>query len=618
MNRSTRILFALTLLLAISAPASAAEALPPELNLIPRDAGMFVSFRVGDLWEDARLKPLRDFLAKDGSVLREFEKENGFKPEDVERVTLLIAGFDSRRGPGDPWIVVTFKKDYDLAKLLDAWHGMSPAEFRRFDDGRRFERVAPFPLKGGGFGPPPKFIEEKFPLPPKPIFKEDAPPKQFEEKLPGPKDFSPVFFAADDNPPAKKEIKRDLKAAYYVLREGSGFMIPINSRTVIICPHRGFGDNDSAHDLLAALLRRGDDGPLAPALETAAGKHSIVVGLNLRSLKDGLPDDKWIEVLPIQSLLASRCATVTLDLGDDIKLGLRVDAPDAATAKRVHDVLKAFHTLALETLPGLKKLAAEDDGSPVKILLMVAEPLLQDVAFEQKDTMVIAIAKMKGDATLAAAVTDAIEKVRYAAARVTSQHNLKQMGLAVHNYHDAMGRFPFPGISSPKGQPFGGLPAPNPNLSWRVAILPYIEQQNLYQQFHIDEPWDSEHNKKLIPLMPKVYSPLGGADAPKGHTFYRMFTGPGTFSAARSFNEITDGTSNTIMILEAGESVPWTKPDEMPLGEKLPKLGGHFMGKMNVVMGDGSVRTIDLKKIGDATLRAAITTNGGEILGDDW
>src|SRR5262249_24941809 len=154
---------------------------------------------------------------------------------------------------------------------------------------------------------------------------------------------------------------------------------------------------------------------------------------------------------------------------------------------------------------------------------------------EQKDMAVTAIAKMKGDATLAAAVTDAIEKFKHAAARMTSQNNLKQMGLAVHNYHDAMGRFPFPGISSPKGQPFCGLPAAHPNLSWRVAILPYIEQQNLYQQFHIDEPWDSEHNKKLIPLMPKIYAPLGGADAPKGNTFYRMFTGLGTFSAARSF-----------------------------------------------------------------------------------
>jgi hypothetical protein len=613
-----RILVALVAF-ALAAPATAAEPLPPELNLIPREAGAFVSFRVGDLWSDARIKPLRDFLTADATVLRDFRQKNGFGPEDIERVTVLMPGFDERRGPSEPWLVVTFKKQADLAGLLDAWDGLSPAEARRAEFDRPMTKSIKVESKTEVkelFPPPPpapKFNEEK--LPPLPRF--DGPKGSL---LPGrASPFQPVVFLADKDdadPPAKERRKRDLNANYYILRD-RGFLIPINERTVVVGFDGGLRDGSAVHELLAALLRRSDDGPLTLALEAAAGKHAIVAGLNLRAVKNALPRDGWVEALPLHSILGSRSATLTLDLGEEIKMALRVDAPDAATAKRVHDILKALHTLGLEMLPGLKKLAEAED-SPAKLLLMVAEPMLRDATFEQKESAAVVSLTMKADAAWAKALTEAIAKTHQTAERMKSMNNLKQMALAVHNYHDAMGRFPFPGGTAPKGNPQGALPDPKPNLSWRVLILPYIEQANLYNQFRFDEPWDSAHNKALIPLMPKIYAPPSGVDAPKGHTFYRMFTGPNTFSEARSFINITDGTSNTIMILEAGESVPWTKPDEMPLGAKLPKLGGHFKGKMIVAMGDGSVRMIDLNKISDTTLRAAITTNGGEVLGSDW
>src|SRR5205085_607175 len=99
-------------------------------------------------------------------------------------------------------------------------------------------------------------------------------------------------------------------------------------------------------------------------------------------------------------------------------------------------------------------------------------------------------------------------------------NNLKQIGLAFHNYADQKDGFPAAAITGPGGKPL---------LSWRVAILPYIEQQALYQKFKLDEPWDSPHNKELIKYMPTVYAcPSRNRDAEPGMTAYRVFAGKDT------------------------------------------------------------------------------------------
>jgi uncharacterized protein (TIGR03067 family) len=115
---------------------------------------------------------------------------------------------------------------------------------------------------------------------------------------------------------------------------------------------------------------------------------------------------------------------------------------------------------------------------------------------------------------------DAADKVRDAAARAQSQNNLKQIGLAMHSYHDAYKQFPLHAAYSQDVK--------TPPLSWRVAILPFVEENALYQQFKLDEPWDSRHNRQLIAKMPKVYEPVGAAKKGEGLTFYQVFTGPDT------------------------------------------------------------------------------------------
>src|SRR6266446_498128 len=128
-----------------------------------------------------------------------------------------------------------------------------------------------------------------------------------------------------------------------------------------------------------------------------------------------------------------------------------------------------------------------------------------------------------------------------------ASNNLRQIGLALHNYRDTYGRFPPAAIYSKDGQPV---------LSWRVALLPFLEETNLYREFHLDESWDSAHNRTLIARMPKVYEALGDAKTEPYTTFFQVFVGQGTvFEGTKGIkmDQITDGPSNTVLVIEAGE-----------------------------------------------------------------
>src|SRR5438309_1087408 len=126
----------------------------------------------------------------------------------------------------------------------------------------------------------------------------------------------------------------------------------------------------------------------------------------------------------------------------------------------------------------------------------------------------------------------------------------------MHNFAstDAEGRLPGP-IRDREARPL---------LSWRVRVLPYLEEEKLSRQFHLEEPWDSAHNLTLLEQMPKVFASFG-AQPPQPHwTFYRLVTGPGTAfdRDGRTLKELENRAADSIVIVEAGESVPWTKPEE--------------------------------------------------------
>jgi hypothetical protein len=201
--------------------------------------------------------------------------------------------------------------------------------------------------------------------------------------------------------------------------------------------------------------------------------------------------------------------------------------------------------------------------------------------------------------------------------RMKVQNDMRQLVLAMHNHQDQFGHLPDPYPDAKRGPV-------RSQLSWRVQLLPFLEQDQLYRQFHHNEPWDSPHNKSLLTRMPLVFAhPKHPEATAQGLTYYRVFTGPQTpFPPGRQSRfpvDFPDGSSNTILVIEAGDPVPWTKPDELTYdpNKPLPKLGGHFRSGTIAGMADTMPRVIG-PGVSQGTLRAAITASGGEVLGPDW
>lgn len=203
--------------------------------------------------------------------------------------------------------------------------------------------------------------------------------------------------------------------------------------------------------------------------------------------------------------------------------------------------------------------------------------------------------------------------------RIRSQNDLRQIILAVHNYaSNNQDHLPAAAISDKEGRPL---------LSWRVLLLPYLEQDALFRQFKLDEAWDSPHNIKLLPRMPRVYVARGLKTAQPYETVYRAFVGPGTLyppghdgKSIYTIANIPDGAANTIFVVEAAESVPWTKPDDFRYSRTrpLPRFQSRPGNICLAGMLDGSVHSVALGSVSEETLRHAIEANDEQILGPDW
>ena len=188
-----------------------------------------------------------------------------------------------------------------------------------------------------------------------------------------------------------------------------------------------------------------------------------------------------------------------------------------------------------------------------------------------------------------------------------SRKNVKEITTALIDHCAANDEFPTRFLTTKDGKP---------GLSWRVAILPDLGEDVLYHKFHLDEAWDSPHNRPLVEKMPAVYhSPMTKAEP--GFTHYMTVVGPAAVLADDKpikMKEITDGTSNTLLIVEANDAVEWTKPvDYVPpkddpaagLGKLHPK--DYFLAGLADSSVDFVPATLDPK-----SLRAMFTRNGGD------
>lgn len=209
-----------------------------------------------------------------------------------------------------------------------------------------------------------------------------------------------------------------------------------------------------------------------------------------------------------------------------------------------------------------------------------------------------------------------LEKTKSAAAQMSSMNNMRQLLVAIHNFYDAYRKLPPQALTNDAGQRL---------LSWRVLILPFIDQMDLYNEFRLDEPWDSEHNIKLLPRMPRAYASGNPAEAAeqlqKGITCY---VGPltadsilGRQGPPLQFQEIQDGTSNTIMLVECNpeHAVPWTMPDDLVIDPANPLIKIVRDGHDHFIAGsaDGAIHKLPAN-LASETFKALLTISGGEVV----
>jgi hypothetical protein len=193
-----------------------------------------------------------------------------------------------------------------------------------------------------------------------------------------------------------------------------------------------------------------------------------------------------------------------------------------------------------------------------------------------------------------------------------SGNNLRQIGLGLVKYMDEHGHFPTAAICDKNDKPL---------LSWRVAILPFLDAGDLYKEFRLHEPWDSKHNKTLLAKMPAVYKAPGIITRKPHGTYYQVIVGQGAMFDGLielHIRDVHDGTANTILAVEAQRPVPWTKPEDLKYDadKPLPKLGGVFTDGFTFFTVDGTLHFCR-NGFDERKMRAAITRAGGERIDID-
>src|SRR5262245_31664257 len=374
------------------------------------------------------------------------------------------------------------------------------------------------------------------------------------------------------------------------------------------------------HESLLDEFKKGQpkakDGVMAEAIKAARdSKNTLVLGLDPSGLPAELFSAAPAELQPFLPLLKSK--SIILQASLDKKLTAQVrfigeNEEKAIDAERSFNLLMKLAEDGIGTVLKDDKLA--DDVKPLVPSLTELQKSVREVKAKRDGNTTSAELAIAADPALAKPLINLIVRPQGGNARARSSNNLKQIGLALHNYHDANGVFPAAAIVDKKGKPL---------LSWRVAILPYIEQDNLYKKFKLDEPWDSETNIKLSKTVVKTYQlPYGEPKRGEEHfTHYRAFVGNGAaFDMIQGIRivQFTDGTSNTILAFEAAEGTPWAKPDEIEFDPQKPvKKHFRFEGDKTcmALLADGSVRAFS-KTIAEDILKLLIQRDDGMPIPD--
>lgn len=587
-----RIRFAVALLagaLLVGGTATGAE--PAAAKVITPDAKGFVHVRVGDIWNADVTKQLRDFLAHAGpGLINEFDTRFVPQPSDMESFTVILFDMKFRDilptgRPTDltPVWVVTSKKPIDRDALLKTM------------------------AKSG------------------------------------------------------KPRKHNGKEYYFDETYWSGLLI-LDDRSY------AYASEDSITSVIDRMAKGGDS-PLAALLTREADKHPATLGVNV----PGVATPAMVKEVPpeIQPLFKAKTLLATLDLKPKtlasaaLEFGSEAEAKDGM--KAVQEAVQlgrgqignalTFVEQKAKGEPG-KKVGIQEFPEAVGFLLAAAglkqlDALLGAMPLEQKGNSVQAALELDkllpGGSTAVSimAVAGAIMAAMEMSGPIGGpnlqpgnydwterERNLAGLARAIENYRKDKGHYPPPAILDKDGKPI---------LSWRVAILPYMENawinnnggpgekpinnpKDLYNLFKMDEPWDGPNNKKLLDKLPSLYrapwSVLRYNQSSIGKTTTLAVVGKGAiFDPTKKTvndNDVRDSLKHTLLLLQVEESnqaVYWTKPADITLTAegKLPADGPNINKRFAVVYADGSSHTL-VNGLAEKVFLGIVTREGNEKL----
>ena len=539
------------LIAAVLMPALASAAEPKRAagtETIPASGFLVVSVNVAQLWDAESLIGVRKGLSDaKHPLLKTFKKETGFDLADLERVTVSVPTFVF--GPREspmPIFLLTARKAVDLPKLLKEIKAVPIAEARK----------------------------------------------------------------------TVPNIPEGIDGTSVYLKGESEVFIVIDERTIAFTGFRGLDRDGKQLPQFLADLKAGapaQDGPLAEALALAP-KHTLVAGVDFAPLRKAVDDAGEVpaEYKPLLKMAQAERGLLTIDFGKTLSATAKLTFFDAETAEKVEPAAKDVFDLARAILGKELKDKRRDaeTKSVIDPILAFLDAVVAKATVKREGKVLTLSAGGEVDATLKKSLDAFPVWAAVESERVAVENNLKQIGLAMHNYESAHLHFP-QDITDKNGKAI---------LSWRVQLLPYMEQEKLYQQFDLTKPWDDAANKGLLEKIPAVYKIPGREPKDKGFTYFQSFAsekateGGNPFLVAgvkRSPINITDGTSNTLMVVEAAEAVNWMKPGDLAYDpKKLPKVGHD--GWMYAGFCDGSVRRMRVPKA--EVLKALITVDGGEVV----
>jgi len=293
-----------------------------------------------------------------------------------------------------------------------------------------------------------------------------------------------------------------------------------------------------------------------------------------------------------------------VEMADTISIDGTMQSDSSEGAKELSESMNGLLLLGKAFLRGSSKSSPPEIK---KIFQMGVEGLSNAQIKRQSESVTFSMTAPGNIETQLAVISPMILSMRQSADRATSANNLRSISIAMHTYHDANKSLPPAILISQSGKKY----------SWRIALLPYLGHQKLYDAYRFDEDWDSAHNLQITKQMPHVFR-HPSADANSNSSSYFVITGDATaFTNQKGthLESISDGTSNTICCVESKRDVHWAKPEDIPFESKgmMKTVGGFSESGFNVSFCDASVHFIS-STTSEETLQSLLTVSGGEAL----